>query len=219
MRFGNSLPACQRGDMIEKYKILNRYYNMDPSTFFTLNISSSTRGHYFKKDQGYLLGIIFFQTEQSIFGTHYLTELFQHQQLQPSSSDLMVIGINQDMGTHKGLQPSLAIVLPWHSPPIITTKYSEPSLIQPQYFGSHVVKNGYKEHTCVSLEAKLDIIICLKKGESQSSLASKKRIGKSRVGDFKKSEEKIRKFTTMMKSLDMNTKKHKIMRLAEDNTL
>jgi len=39
----------------------------------------------------------------------------------------------------------------------------------------------------------------LKKGESQSSLASEKRIGKSRVGDFKKSEEKIRQFATMMK--------------------
>jgi len=38
----------QRGDMIETYKILNRYYNMDPSTFFTLNISSLTRGHLFK---------------------------------------------------------------------------------------------------------------------------------------------------------------------------
>ena len=34
--------------MIETYKILNRYYNMDPSTFFTLNISFSTRGHLFK---------------------------------------------------------------------------------------------------------------------------------------------------------------------------
>jgi len=57
------------------------------------------------------------------------------------------------------------------------------------------------------------------KGESQSSLASEYRIGKSTVGDFKKSEEKIRQFSTTMKSLDLNTKKHKIMRLAEDDTL
>ena len=27
----------QRGDMIETYKILNRYYNLNPSTFSTLN--------------------------------------------------------------------------------------------------------------------------------------------------------------------------------------
>jgi len=80
-------------------------------------------------------------------------------------------------------------------------------------------ENGYEKHRCVSLEAKLDITICLKKGESQSNLASEYRTGKSTIGDFKKSEEKIRQFTTMMKSLDMNTKKHKIMRLAEDDTL
>ena len=58
---------CQRGDMIETYKILNRYYNMDPSTFFTLNIShvqpEANYSSYLKNDQGYLLGILFFQTE------------------------------------------------------------------------------------------------------------------------------------------------------------
>ena len=33
----------QRGDMIETYKILKNYYNIEPSLFFTLNDSSTTR--------------------------------------------------------------------------------------------------------------------------------------------------------------------------------
>ena len=39
----------QRGDMIETYKILKvkRYYDLDPSTFFTLN-TATTRGHSLK---------------------------------------------------------------------------------------------------------------------------------------------------------------------------
>jgi len=39
---------CQRGDLIEVYKILNGYYNLNPSTFFTLNNTTVTRGHQFK---------------------------------------------------------------------------------------------------------------------------------------------------------------------------
>ena len=75
------------------------------------------------------------------------------------------------------------------------------------------------KHTCVSLEAKLKIIDRLKKGESQSSLASEYGIGKSTVGGFKKNEEKIREFATMMESVDVSTKKCKVMRFADDDTL
>jgi len=53
------------------------------------------------------------------------------------------------------------------------------------------VKNGYEKHNCISLEAKFDITIRLKKGESQSSLASEYLIGKLRVGEFKKSEKRL----------------------------
>ena len=38
----------QRGDLIEVFKILNNYYDIEPSTFFTINNSSITRGHQFK---------------------------------------------------------------------------------------------------------------------------------------------------------------------------
>ena len=38
----------QRGDLIEVYKILNGYYNMDSSTFFTLSNATITRDHQFK---------------------------------------------------------------------------------------------------------------------------------------------------------------------------
>ena len=51
----------QRGYMIETYKILNRYYNMDPSTFFYFkHLIFNQRPLIqviFKKDQNYLLGI------------------------------------------------------------------------------------------------------------------------------------------------------------------
>ena len=38
----------QRGDLIEVFKILNRYYDIEPTVFFTINNSSTTRGHQFK---------------------------------------------------------------------------------------------------------------------------------------------------------------------------
>ena len=38
----------QRGDLIEAFKILNRCYDIEPTAFFTINNSSTTRGHQFK---------------------------------------------------------------------------------------------------------------------------------------------------------------------------
>ena len=38
----------QRGDLIEVFKILNRYYDIEPTVFFTINNSSTTSGHQFK---------------------------------------------------------------------------------------------------------------------------------------------------------------------------
>ena len=38
----------QRGDLIEIYKLLHQYYEVDPSIFFTLNPTVITRGHEFK---------------------------------------------------------------------------------------------------------------------------------------------------------------------------
>ena len=39
----------QRGDLIETYELLNGYYNVDWTKFFSLNPVSSTRGHYYAK--------------------------------------------------------------------------------------------------------------------------------------------------------------------------
>ena len=104
-----------------------------------------------------------------------------------------------------------------------TLAYLAARIIQPQNFGSRVCEKIYmatkRKCTCVSLEAKLEIINRLKKGESQSSLASEYGIGKLTVGDFKKNEEKIREFVTRMESLDVSTKKRKVMRLVDDDTL
>jgi len=38
----------QRGELIEVFKILNNYYDIEPSTFFTINNSSITRGYQLK---------------------------------------------------------------------------------------------------------------------------------------------------------------------------
>ena len=38
----------QRGDLIEVYKLLNRYYDIDPTNFFVLCDNSNTRGHHMK---------------------------------------------------------------------------------------------------------------------------------------------------------------------------
>ena len=73
--------------------------------------------------------------------------------------------------------------------------------------------------TVVTLETKLTILDPLKKGESHSRLASQYGIGKSTVRGIKKNEEKIRNFAATMDSLDMNTNKHKVMRLAYDDKL
>jgi len=49
----------QRGDLIETFKILNGYYDIDPAKFFTLNSTDVTRGHsmkLFNSDLGLLSG-------------------------------------------------------------------------------------------------------------------------------------------------------------------
>ena len=38
----------QRGDLIETYKILNGYYDINPTSFFTLSNTDTTRVHYRK---------------------------------------------------------------------------------------------------------------------------------------------------------------------------
>ena len=53
---------CKQDDMIETYKVLNNYYNIDPSLFFKLNSSSSTRD-LFKERSRLLVRQSFSQTE------------------------------------------------------------------------------------------------------------------------------------------------------------
>ena len=43
----------QRGDLIEVFKILNGYYEIDPTKFFTLTDVSNTRGHHMKLLKSY----------------------------------------------------------------------------------------------------------------------------------------------------------------------
>ena len=39
---------CQHGDLIEVFKIVNGYYDIDPTKFFTLTNATNTRGHHMK---------------------------------------------------------------------------------------------------------------------------------------------------------------------------
>ena len=39
---------CQRGDLIETYKILNGYYDINLTSFLTLSNTDTTRGHHRK---------------------------------------------------------------------------------------------------------------------------------------------------------------------------
>ena len=100
--------------MIETYKILNRYYNMDPSTPFTLNISSSTRGHLlklFKKRSRLLilLGIIF---SNIVNLWNSLPDLVVSAPTVATFKQQFDDYCNQSRYGHTqcGLQPSLAIV-------------------------------------------------------------------------------------------------------------
>ena len=56
----------QRGDLIEAYKILNGYYDIDPTSLFTLSNTNTTRGHHHNlfKYRSRLLLLLFMITEQ-----------------------------------------------------------------------------------------------------------------------------------------------------------
>ena len=39
---------CQRGDLIQVFKILNSYYDINPTTILTPAATTNTRGHHMK---------------------------------------------------------------------------------------------------------------------------------------------------------------------------
>ena len=78
-----------------------------------------------------------------------------------------------------------------------------------------------KKRKCVvlTLENKLAILDRLKMGATQEKLASEYGIGRSTVGDLKKSEDKIRSFALTMENTAISTKGRKVMRICDDDKL
>ena len=101
----------KEGDLIKVFKILNRYYEIEPTVFFTINNSSTTRGHQFK---------LFTERSRLLIRQHFFTNRVVNLWNSLPSSIVLAptiaafkqrlddIGTNQDMGILKGLQPSLA---------------------------------------------------------------------------------------------------------------
>ena len=97
----------QRGDLIEVYKVLHGYYDIDWSRYFTLNSVHSTRGHCMKlfKKQSHLLLRSNFFTQRVI--SFYLMKLFNHPLPPLSKQALIVTGLTSDMDMNKGPEPEL----------------------------------------------------------------------------------------------------------------
>lgn len=75
------------------------------------------------------------------------------------------------------------------------------------------------KRTCVTLTTNLAILDRLKKGESQSQLASEYGIGKFTVGNIKKNEAKIKTFATNNGQFRLDYEATQRMRLANDDEL
>lgn len=69
-----------------------------------------------------------------------------------------------------------------------------------------------RKRVALSVEAKLSIIDCLSKGESQSQFANEYWVSLSTVGDIRKNAAKIQEFVSTMEGLAMNKRAWKVMR-------
>lgn len=76
-----------------------------------------------------------------------------------------------------------------------------------------------RKRVVLPLEIKIAILDRLNAGATQAKLADEYGIGRSTVGDIKKSEDKIRSFASTMESMAMSKKGRKVMRLADDDRL
>ena len=69
------------------------------------------------------------------------------------------------------------------------------------------------------MDDKLAILDRLKNETQEKLAAAEYGVGRSTIGDIKKSEDKLRAFASTMEGLAMNTKGRKVMRLADDEKL
>ena len=98
----------QRGDLIETFKILHNFANVDLGAAFTFNTGQPTRGHPFKlmKSRCNLeLRKHFFTNRVINQWNSYPVMLYVHHLSTPSNLNLTIIGIRLDMDKIKGLWP------------------------------------------------------------------------------------------------------------------
>ena len=74
----------QRGDLIEVYKLLHGYYDVNWSRFFTLSSVYHTRGHHLK---------LFKKPSRLLLRSNFFTQRVQHQQSLLSKQVLIIIGV------------------------------------------------------------------------------------------------------------------------------
>ena len=71
----------------------------------------------------------------------------------------------------------------------------------------------------LTLEKKLSILDRLKSGEAQGKLATEYGVGRSTIGDIKKTQDKLKLFASTMENFAMSSKGRKVMCMADDEKL
>ena len=98
---------CQRGDLIEVFKILNRYYDINPTQFFKPSDVTSTRSHCMmklsKSHARLRIRSSFLHSELLAVGTVCQTMLLKLTLLDLLSPNWMSTGDHKDMDMNKGL--------------------------------------------------------------------------------------------------------------------
>ena len=76
-----------------------------------------------------------------------------------------------------------------------------------------------RKRVVLTLEKKLSILHRLKSGETQGKVAIEYGVGRSTIGDIKKTQDKLKSFASTMENFAMSLKGRKVMRMADDAKL
>ena len=76
-----------------------------------------------------------------------------------------------------------------------------------------------RKRVVLTLEKKLSILDRLKSGETQGKVATEYGVGRSTIGDIKKTQDKLKSFASTMENFAMSLKGRKVMRMADDEKL
>ena len=71
----------------------------------------------------------------------------------------------------------------------------------------------------LTLEKKFSILDRLKSGETQGKLTTEYGVGRSTIGDIKKTQDKLKSFASTLENFAMSSKGRKVMRMADNEKL